>query len=88
MSRGNDQAYPTPTRYAENGDIIAFGESGLTVRDAFALAAMQGMVSSIRNDEDYRRAREIAGSENMTVSQWIAREAYKQAEAMVAESTK
>jgi hypothetical protein len=43
------------------------------------------MVSTIRNDDDYLRLRDIANSHDLdSVSQFFAQEAYKQADAMLA----
>lgn len=62
---------------------------GMTLRDYFAAKAMQGMVCSIQSDNDYYRARSIAEQKGMTsISQWFAEDAYKQADAMLAERVK
>lgn len=53
------------------------------LRDYFAGLAMQGIVGSIRDETDYLRLKRLARPE--TVSTWIARDAYKQAEAMLRE---
>ncbi|QGA11022.1 hypothetical protein GFH30_06285 [Acinetobacter wanghuae] len=55
------------------------------LHDQFAMAAMQGMVSSMINQAQVDRLREFANKENMPLSKFIAIEAYKQADAMVAE---
>lgn len=52
-------------------------------RDWFAGLAMQGIVSSIDSEDNYQRLRNLAEIGGMTVSQWIARDAYKQADAML-----
>ena len=45
---------------------------------------MQGMVASIDSEDNYQRMREHARRAGLTsVSQWIARDAYKQADAMM-----
>jgi hypothetical protein len=57
--------------------------SGMSMRQHYAGLAMQGMVSSIHSEEGYRRLRAIAADEGLTVSQWIARDSFKQADAML-----
>ena len=59
---------------------------GVCRRDWLAGLAMQGIVSSISSEVEYQRLRALAGS--MSVSQWIAKDAYKQADAMIAEGDK
>ena len=73
----------TPTN--ENGHFFghAISSSGLTVRDYFAAKAMQGVVSSIATEGDYRRLSGHASASGLTVSEWIARDAFKQADAML-----
>lgn len=63
-------------------------EVGMELRDYFAARAMAGIVSSIDSEENYRRLRTHANEEGMSVSQWIARDAYKQADAMMKERSK
>lgn len=63
-----------------------FGGMGLL--DHFAGLAMQGIVGSIDGEENYNRLRRHAKSDGMSVSQWIGRDAYKQADAMLAERAK
>lgn len=58
------------------------------LRRHYAGLAMQGMVSSIHTGETYERFRLHASAEGMTVSQWIARDSFKQADAMLAEDDK
>lgn len=57
---------------------------GASLRDYFAAAAMQGIVSSIDSEPNYQRLRGHAAALGLSVSQWIARDAYKQADAMIA----
>lgn len=54
------------------------------LRDDFAGRVSAAMVGTIANDLDYERIKAIAASFGMTSSQWIAREAYKQADALIA----
>ena len=42
-----------------------------------------GMVSSIATEDDYRRLSGHASASGLTVSEWIARDAFKQADAML-----
>ena len=57
--------------------------AGMTLRDYFAAKAMQGMVSSIDGESNYQRLRALAAECGLSVSSWIARDAYKQADAMI-----
>ena len=54
------------------------------LRDDFAGRCAAAMVGTIANDFDYERIKAIAASFGMTSSQWIAREAYKQSDALIA----
>lgn len=58
--------------------------TGMTLREHFAGLAMQGMVSSIHTEAGYLRLRSMAAEHGLTVSQWIARDSFKQADAMLA----
>ncbi len=82
----NPPAFPRP--YSVDGqhreDVPKNAQDGMSLRDYFAAQAMQGMVASIDSEENYLRLRahgEQAGCKN--VSSWIARDAYKQADAML-----
>lgn len=57
--------------------------AGMTLRDYFAAKAMQGIVSSIDGEANYQRLRGHATDAGLSVSEWIARDAYKQADAML-----
>ena len=59
------------------------GDTGMTLRDYFAAKAMQGIVSSIDGEDNYQRLRGHATDAWLSVSEWIARDAYKQADAML-----
>lgn len=62
-----------------------FQHPGMSLRDYFAAAAMQGMVSCVRSDEDYQRCKAAAKRHGFaTVSAWFASDSYKQADAMLA----
>lgn len=62
---------------------------GMTLRDYFAAKCCAAMVSTIKNDGDYMRLRNIADSHDLdSVSQFFARESYKQADAMLSERAK
>ena len=60
-----------------------YGTYGMTIRDHFAGLAMQGIVGSIDSEDSYRRMRGHASAAGLSVSEWIARDAYKQADAML-----
>ena len=57
-------------------------------QDSFARAAMNGIIASITDGHGYDRLKFVAKEEGLTLSQWIARDAYKQANAMMQERTK
>ncbi|MGI4732915.1 MAG: hypothetical protein ACRYFW_14375 [Janthinobacterium lividum] len=89
----NPLAFPGPgARIGTDADhgFPIFGDAtqGMTLRDWFAGRAMHGIVGSIGSDEGYLRLDYHARADNLTVSQWIARDAYKQADAMLAERGK
>jgi hypothetical protein len=63
-------------------------DPGMTLRDKFAESAMNGIVSSIISGDNYDRLRAVANGRGLTLSQWIARDAYKQADAMIVERQK
>ncbi|MDC5100961.1 hypothetical protein NRA35_14135 [Acinetobacter baumannii] len=60
----------------------------LTLRDKFAIAAMQGMVATISSQYELDRMRDWAKKNGQTLSQFIASDSYKQADAMLAERSK
>ena len=75
-------AFPAPELGAQDfGQPWAY--PGMTLRDYFAAKAMQGIVSSIDGEDNYRRLRGHAAAAELSVSEWIARDAYKQADAMI-----
>ena len=79
-SRNSGPAFPC------HPDIIPRRDrdfAGMTLRDYFAAKAMQGIVSSIDGEANYQRLRGHAAGAGLSVSEWIARDAYKQADAML-----
>lgn len=65
--------------------INAPSGTGLTKRELFAAMAMQGIVSSIHSEYEYQRIRLLAQASGLsTVSEWTARDACKQADALLA----
>lgn len=89
----NPQAFPRPV--SANADHVGFptwriqSADGMTLRDYFAAKAMQGIVGSIDSEEGYTRLVEVAHVNGcQRVSEWIAKDAYKQADAMLAEREK
>lgn len=75
MKDDDQHAFPT-----EGREVFYYG---MTLRDYFAAKAMQGMVSSITDEDGYDRFRAHAAAQGLSVSQWIARDSYKQADAML-----
>ncbi|WP_312321313.1 hypothetical protein [Stenotrophomonas sp.] len=59
--------------------------TGLTKREYFAAMAMQGIVGSISSEAEYQRLRDLARLDHLNVSAWIARDAVKQADALLDE---
>lgn len=60
-------------------------QNGMTLRAYIATKCCAAMVSTIRNDGDYDRLRNIAMSHDLdTVSEFFAQEAVKQADALIA----
>lgn len=43
------------------------------------------IVSTIKDDEDYWRLKHLAGASMLNVSQWVAKDSVKQADALMAE---
>ena len=56
--------------------------------ERIATAVTEGMVNTIRTEDDYQRIRALAADRGMSVSQWIACDAVKQANALIAELDK
>ena len=79
-------AFPVSTAEASEGHQDGHNTwqfPGMTLRDHFAGLAMQGIVGSIDSEDSYRRMRGHASAAGLSVSEWIARDAYKQADAML-----
>ena len=74
-----------PTENAMQTGASSYRYEGMSLRDYFAAKAMQGIVSSIDSEGGYQRLRGHAANAGLSVSQWIARDAYKQADAMLNE---
>lgn len=56
--------------------------------ERIATAAMEGIVGSISCEGEYQRLRALADAQGLSVSQWIACDAVKQAHALIAELDK
>lgn len=85
MSKHNDggTAFPVPNLQ----DHEEF--NGMSLRDYFAAKCCAAMVSTIQNDGDYTRLRNIALCHDLgSVSEFFAQEAYKQADALLKERAK
>ena len=73
-----------PVQYSNEADgPTVMPHVGMTLRDYFAAKAMQGIVSSIDGEANYQRLRGHAAGAGLSVSEWIARDAFKQADAML-----
>ena len=57
---------------------------GMSLRDYFAAKVSAAMVSTITSDESYYRLRMQADNAKVGLSEWIAMESYKQADALLA----
>lgn len=72
-------------RVPETGDPELDALIRTAQRRDVAAMAMQGIVSSIHSDYEYQRIRSLAQASGLpTVSEWIARDACKQADALLA----
>lgn len=60
-----------------------YGRADRRLRDEFAAEAMNGIISSIVSGDEYQRLKAVATQCGLTLSRWIARDAYKQADAMM-----
>ena len=60
-------------------------EFGLTKREMMAMHICAGISGSIDSEDCYRRIKIMAERCGVNVSQWIARDAVKQADALLAE---
>lgn len=78
-TEGKEAAYPIVLPHSE-ADYC----KGLTKREYFAALNMQAIVSSIDSEDNYVRLRRHAEREGLKVSDWIARDAVKQADALIA----
>ena len=77
-------SYPTNPH-----DQVYFdSESGLTKREYFASQNVAAMVSTIQDEEGYKRLHFLAKESDMTVSEWIASESVKQADALIKQLNK
>jgi len=76
----NPPAFPTDGAIQHGTDY-----DGMTLRDWFAGQASAAIVGTISSEEGYERLRRLASSYGFTVSRWIARESYKQADALLAQ---
>lgn len=76
-------AFPRPMTYGRDA-VIDDGEMGMSLRDYFAARVMQGIVSSVLSEEDHERLVGVAHLNGcQKVSEWIAKDSYKQADAML-----
>ncbi|HEY3494566.1 MAG TPA: hypothetical protein VGK73_07765 [Polyangiaceae bacterium] len=73
MSRANEPAYPVPTETVLAAAIV--NPSGLTIREAFAMAAMQGFLSTYH-------------SSNCVLFSEVAEQSVRQADALLAALSK
>lgn len=73
MTDPHDSAYPVPAVTTPNGDVV-WGSNGLTKRERFALAAMQGLCANLASVDWGERS--------------IAKMAWKQADVMLAVENK
>ncbi|QHJ81958.1 MAG: hypothetical protein [Caudoviricetes sp.] len=61
-----------------NGDKIK-------LRAELAGSIAAAIISTIKDDEDYWRLKHLAGASGLSVSQWVAKDSVKQADALMAE---
>lgn len=82
MQTTNPPAFP---RTGEGFGNPRYDAPGMSLRDWYAGRTMSGIVASIDGEENYRRIREHAKRDGLSVSEWIARDSFKQADAMLSE---
>jgi hypothetical protein len=83
---GDSPAFPNTLAAPTNDGYLC--TTGLTKRELFAAMAMIGIVGSIDGEANYQRLRGHAFQAGLKVSEWIARDAAKQADALLAELEK
>jgi hypothetical protein len=89
MEQKNDGGAAFPRAVTGMQGKLVTAAKGMTLRDYFAAHCCAAMVSTIRDDRDYDRLRVIAEAHDLvSVSEFFAQEAYKQADAMLAERVK
>ena len=69
-------AFPQSRQFDVNGNVISYESYGMSLRDYFAAAALQGILSSYSN------------ADHINTSRASAKEAYERADAMLAERDK
>lgn len=85
----NPPAFPPSSEWLREREKGYWPESGMTLRDYSAIKNAAAMVSTIRSEEDYERAKGIAIAHGFeTISEWIAFDSYKQADALLKERSK
>ena len=80
MTTKNGDMPAMPTQY-NGGDIYG----GLTKREMMTMHVCAEISGSIDSEECYQRMKAVATNCGISVSQWIARDAVKQADALLAE---
>ena len=68
--------------YEYHGEHLAFG---LTKREMMAMHMCAAITGSINSEECYQRIKLMSDNCGVKVSEWIARDAVKQADALLAE---
>lgn len=87
MTNANDFMYPsTHQNYDGTHDFNV--NKGLSKLEYFSAKNVAAMVGSIHSEEDYQRLKKLASMQNLSVSQWIAKDAVKQSLALIAELNK
>jgi hypothetical protein len=79
----NSPVYPTNTENVSNGGACP-ADPGITLRQHYAGIFVAAMVSSIHDDAGFYRLQKVASSEGLKLSQWISKDALKQADALIA----
>ncbi|AHX12908.1 hypothetical protein CH75_06245 [Dyella jiangningensis] len=76
-------AFPVNPKAHECSDAEYMALRGMSLRDYFAAKIASAMVSTITDDAGYTRLRDLGSSHGLGLSEWIASESYKQADAML-----
>ena len=79
MQAGQQPAYPAQEKIEYPSSIVMEYHTGMTLRDHFAAKAMQGALANATIGQAFKER----GLKGVPLSEWVARRAYKMADAML-----